>query len=130
MSIFNSSTSGIPNPPELGSIDLQHNVGYLAGCALVLGFSALQFVQARKRDIAVPAVGPAGWLTSYYGALKFITSSRAMLQEGYDKFKSRTFKVPQMRHWLVVVNTPELIDEVRRAPDNKLSFMEATRDSI
>ncbi|EJD07780.1 cytochrome P450 [Fomitiporia mediterranea MF3/22] len=88
------------------------------------------FLTRSSSKIAVPAVGPAGWLTSYYGALKFITSSRAMLQEGYDKFKSRTFKVPQMRHWLVVVNTPELIDEVRRAPDNKLSFMEATRDSI
>ncbi|EJC99414.1 uncharacterized protein FOMMEDRAFT_32745, partial [Fomitiporia mediterranea MF3/22] len=77
---------------------------------------------------AIPAVCPAGLLTSYYGAMNFITNARAMLQEGYDKFKSRTFKVPQMRRWLVIVNTPELIDEVSRAPEDRLSFVEGTRE--
>lgn len=41
------------------------------------------------------------------------------------KYKGETFKIPMIDHWEVVVSKPELIDEVRKAPDDKLSFYAA-----
>lgn len=90
-------------------------------------------------QIAVPIVGASGRLTSYYGAYKFFLNARSMLEEGYAKvsvpayarevscsslykYKGETFKVPRISTWEVVVSKPELIDEVRKAPDNVLSF--------
>ncbi|KAL5483395.1 hypothetical protein ACEPAI_8626 [Sanghuangporus weigelae] len=131
MSSFASNGTSVFTSLHAGSsLDIRDSMSYLVSGAAVLGFSALQYLQARKRNVDVPAVGPSGWLTSYYGALKYILGARPMLQEGYEKYKARTFKVPELRRWLVVVNTPELIDEVRKAPDDKLSFLEAVRDLI
>ena len=41
------------------------------------------------------------------------------------QFKGKTFKVPQYDRWVVIVSSPELIEEVRRAPENLLSFTDA-----
>ncbi|KAL5522640.1 hypothetical protein ACEPAG_8658 [Sanghuangporus baumii] len=99
----------------------------LSGAAVALLLVA-QYVHARKKDINVPTVGPSGRLTSYLGAIRLLIDARETLQEGYRKYS--TFKIPQLYGWLVVVNTPELIEEVRKAPDDKLSFIEATEDNL
>lgn len=74
----------------------------VAGAALLV-ISTIHYYNLRKRDvsnnfvlllllqttkilqISVPAVGPSGRFTSYYGAIKFLFSARAMLREGYTK---------------------------------------------
>lgn len=74
-----------------------------------------------------------------------------MLQQGYDTVRDRTpsfvvrranrcpiellprnlnhlqhkngvFKVPEIERWHVIVTKPELVEEVRKAPDDALSF--------
>ncbi|KAI5118158.1 hypothetical protein M0805_005780 [Coniferiporia weirii] len=128
MSFYN--LTAVAPPPEGLLLGLQDNKGYVVSCAAIVFYSALQYLNARKRDIAVPAVGPSGRLSSYYGAIKFLIGARAMLEEGYRKNKSRTFKVPELARWMVIVSSPELIEEVRKAPDDKLSFLEALDDTL
>ncbi|EJD00067.1 cytochrome P450 [Fomitiporia mediterranea MF3/22] len=98
------------------------------GAVIVLFSAAVQYLQAKKKHVNVPAIGPSGTLTSYFGALRLVKHAREMLDEGYRK--CTTFKIPMFDRWMVVVNTPELIEEVRRAPDDKLSFMESTEESL
>ncbi|KAI5119872.1 hypothetical protein M0805_008543 [Coniferiporia weirii] len=121
-------TAAVPSFERSLLLGLQGNMGYVVSCAAIIFYSCLQYFNAKKRDIAVPAVGPLGRLTSYYGAIKFFTSAREMLEEGYNKYGSRTFKLPQMGRWIVVLSSPELMEEIRRAPDDKLSHEEVLED--
>lgn len=41
------------------------------------------------------------------------------------QYKGRVFKIPHLMGWHVLVSTPELIEELRRAPDEVLSFEHA-----
>ncbi|KAI9461746.1 cytochrome P450 [Boletus coccyginus] len=78
----------------------------------------------------IPSVGPSGPLLSYYGAAKFILHARSMVQQGYDLHKDKFFKVPMMDRWMVVLTGPELVEELRKIPDDKLSFDHAMRDVL
>lgn len=40
----------------------------------------------------------------------------------------KTFKIPTLDKWMVIVNTPELIEEIQKAPDHVLSFEAAVDD--
>lgn len=50
------------------------------------------------------------------------------MQEGYDKYKGQIFKVANLNHWLIVVSGPHLIEELRQAPDDELSFSEGINE--
>ncbi|KAF8560196.1 cytochrome P450 [Imleria badia] len=78
----------------------------------------------------IPAVGPSGPILSYYGAAKFILHARSMVQQGYDLYKDKFFRVPMMDRWMVVLTGPELVEELRKIPDDKLSFDHAMRDIL
>ncbi|CAL1702998.1 unnamed protein product [Somion occarium] len=78
----------------------------------------------------IPAVTPTAPILSFYGVFKYFTHSREMIQEGYDKYKGRAFKIPEVFRWMVIVTGPKLIEELRKAPDDTLSFEEATRESL
>ncbi|PAV15330.1 cytochrome P450 [Pyrrhoderma noxium] len=83
-----------------------------------------------KKSINVPAIGPENWFLSFWGAREYLKNDRKMLQEGYKKYKERTFKVPQYDRWLVVVNSPKLVNEIRLAPDHILSISEGTDEQF
>ena len=42
------------------------------------------------------------------------------------QYKGGVFKVPAIDRWIVVVSGPELIDELRKMPDEMVSFELAT----
>jgi hypothetical protein len=48
----------------------------------------------------------------------------------YRKFKYRgsAFKVPNLSRWLVVVSGPQMIDDIRQASDDQMSFGEAVAE--
>ncbi|KAL4070778.1 cytochrome P450 [Scleroderma citrinum] len=79
---------------------------------------------------AIPSVGPSGHLSSYYGAARFILHAKSMIQEGYDQYKDGFFKVPMMNRWVVVITGPRLLEELRKIPDERLSFDHAMRDLL
>ncbi|KAH9942847.1 cytochrome P450 [Amylocystis lapponica] len=53
-----------------------------------------------------------------------------MLAEGFEKHRDSVFKIAMPDRWLVVVNGPKLIDELRRLPDDQMSFHEAADDTL
>lgn len=48
-----------------------------------------------------------------------------MVQEGVRKYQSAVFRVPFMDKWIVVISDPRLINDVRQARDDELSFYKA-----
>ncbi|RPD64607.1 cytochrome P450 [Lentinus tigrinus ALCF2SS1-7] len=93
----------------------------------LLGFLVLFCLWRWKRDPlnAIPtAGGPSAPLLSYIGGFRFRTHSHEMVQEGYNKYGSSVFKVAMLHQWLVCLNGPEFVDQVRKAPESVISSME------
>ncbi|EKM60083.1 uncharacterized protein PHACADRAFT_206285 [Phanerochaete carnosa HHB-10118-sp] len=95
---------------------------------LILLGTALYFLNWLKEN--VPALGPTAPLLSYWGACKFMTNCQEMLAEGHTKFGGRPFRMATFRHWQYIVSDPKLLDELRRAPDDELSFVEAVSEAL
>ncbi|KAI0640078.1 cytochrome P450 [Trametes polyzona] len=74
---------------------------------------------------SIPTVGgPDLPLLSYRGAFKWLRHGKEMLQEGYDKYHGSTFKVAMLDRWLVIASGLDLVEEVRRRPDDELNNLE------
>ncbi|KAL5522639.1 hypothetical protein ACEPAG_8657 [Sanghuangporus baumii] len=125
---LNASVFSFPATSDLLHAEIKDNLSLILTGIAALFLSILQYLEIRKKDVNVPAVGPSGRLSSYIGAIKMVAKTRQMLEEGYRKYS--TFKLPMFNRWLVIVNTPELIEEIRKAPDDKVSFIEATEDTL
>ncbi|KAJ8586523.1 cytochrome P450 [Rhizopogon salebrosus TDB-379] len=79
---------------------------------------------------AIPAIGPSGALSSWFGAIRFIFDAPAMVQEGYQMHKGDMFRVPLIDKWVVVLTGPRLVEELRKVPEEDLSFDHAVRDLL
>lgn len=44
------------------------------------------------------------------------------------QYKSGIFKVPNIGGWMVVLTSGKLVEELRQATDNELSFMDAVKE--
>ncbi|KAF5369084.1 hypothetical protein D9758_002904 [Tetrapyrgos nigripes] len=98
-------------------------VAMLGAVVILLNFFD-SYRRARKLD-GIPTVGPSGIFSSYIGAWRLFREGRKMVQEGYDKYHGGAFRVPMLNHWQVVVTSPEMINDIKRAPNDVLSFMGA-----
>ncbi|KAF8503961.1 cytochrome P450, partial [Gautieria morchelliformis] len=78
---------------------------------------------------SIPAIGRTG-LFSYLDAMQFAKHGQDLLMEGYAKYQHGIFRVPDKRRWQIVVSGPQFIDELRRAPDDILSFPGATEETL
>lgn len=87
------------------------------------------WVERRQLD-KIPTVGPSGALSSYLGVYNLVFNGRDMIQKGYNKYRGGMFKIPGISKWTIVVAGPNMVDELRRAPDDLLSSMEAAADLI
>ena len=110
----------------------------------MLTFSA-DFRFRRQLD-TIPTVGSSSWLGSWWAGLKSMTNAVDVIQEGYEKaslelrtfrpclfavfqHKSAPFKVATLYQWIVIFGSREHVEEVRRAPDDALSFTDAMHDA-
>jgi len=48
-----------------------------------------------------------------------------MIQEGYTKYKGKAFKIGHLYGWAIVVSGSQLIEDIKNAPDDQLSTVEA-----
>ncbi|KAJ3556910.1 hypothetical protein NP233_g11872 [Leucocoprinus birnbaumii] len=93
------------------------------GMVFCLGYGLIRYVNAKRSPLnAIPTVGYSGILTSYITAFQWSTKGRDLIQEGYDKYPGRAFKVATISKWVVVLNGPQHVDDVRKAPEDVLSF--------
>ncbi|KAF8491192.1 cytochrome P450 [Russula emetica] len=75
---------------------------------------------------AIPTVGFPDPILSYFSALQFNFDGVRMLREGYKNTRPGLFKIANFRRWMVLVVGSELLDDIRRAPDDVLSMIEPT----
>ena len=76
----------------------------------------------------IPVVGASGALSSYAGARTFQQHAKEIIQEGVEKYPGSVFRVPTMDGWMVVVSGHQLVDELRAAREDELSFREAVEE--
>ncbi|RDX42959.1 cytochrome P450 [Lentinus brumalis] len=101
----------------------------LTGLAIVL---AIYLVRWRMNPLhAIPTLGGTSLPgLSYLTALHFMRNAKDIINEGYGRFYNSAYKVALPDKWLVVVSGPKMIDELRRRPDEELSFLEGIEDTI
>ncbi|KAL0564401.1 hypothetical protein V5O48_017644 [Marasmius crinis-equi] len=95
---------------------------------------------ARNKLASIPALN--SWPTSnplwlrlpflaeYYIAWRFFVDSRVLIEEGCRKYPSTPFKVPTFEGWLVILNGPEALEDIRKATDEDFSVLLAINDSL
>ncbi|KAK7460911.1 hypothetical protein VKT23_008839 [Stygiomarasmius scandens] len=115
--------------PEL---ELKSSITYaLLGIFATLVVTKIIRVRAEQAKLdAIPTIGPQGLFGSYLGALKYLSHGRQMVEEGYYKYPGGAFKVPLIDRWLVFVNGSKMVDDIRRAADEELSFPDAVLESL
>ncbi|KAG6866486.1 hypothetical protein C0991_003030 [Blastosporella zonata] len=84
----------------------------------------------RRLISKIPTIGESGILSSYRGSRKFLFNSREMIQEGYAKYRGHAFKIAGISKWTVFISGNQMIDDLRKAPDDHISFTEAAAESI
>ncbi|KAI0774403.1 cytochrome P450 [Fomes fomentarius] len=67
---------------------------------------------------------------SYLAAFNFFRNGKALIEEGYQKYHNSAFKVATLDQWLVIVSGSKMVDELRRRPDEELSFTEGVEDIV
>ncbi|KAA1468096.1 cytochrome P450 [Dentipellis sp. KUC8613] len=101
-------------------------VGVLVVCCVIL-----KWYRARNSRLDfIPTVGFSNPILSYISAYKYVFDSVRMMQEGYDKYKGGLFKMARLDDWVVVATGVEQVDDIRKAPDDVLSFSEAVSRSL
>jgi cytochrome P450 len=120
---------------DLSNWSAVENSRYLYGLASAVVFLYTLWILVhsgpRRSTLGnIPSVGPDGLLFSYLGAFKWLTNAKQMMREGYNKYKGTPFKVANINRWLVVVSSPKLVEELRKAEDDELSFMEAMVEEL
>jgi cytochrome P450 len=96
-------------------------------------FVAYLFASWYRRDPlldAIPTVGYSDPILSYLSALRFKFNGVPLLKHGYEKARSGkgVFKIAGLRKWIILVSKPELIEDIKKAPDDILSIRERLRD--
>ena len=106
----------------------------------------------RSQLEAIPVVGFSHPILSYFSALRFIFDGVPMLKYGYEKVNASVFyhmvalfgaglmlrsvsqtrpglfRIARLRRWMVLASGPELIEDVRKAPENVLSMSAANNE--
>jgi len=99
-------------------------VSFLAGFFVVVSLFISWYLRGDPLLDAIPTVGFSDPILSYFSALKFNFDGIRMLKDGYEKTSPGLFKIATFRRWMVLAAGPELIEDIRRAPDNVLSMRE------
>ncbi|KAF7368811.1 Cytochrome P450 [Mycena venus] len=87
--------------------------------ALFVGVVVLIHFKRSSLDY-IPAMGPSRPIPSYRGALDYLRDAPRIIQAGYNQHKS-IFRVPYLDKWVVVLCSPELINDLRKAREEDLS---------
>ncbi|KAF8844182.1 cytochrome P450 [Paxillus ammoniavirescens] len=118
----------VPALPVLALPDGVQGTYVLAG--IVVAAFVLAKLSKRQNLDAIPTVGCSTWLGSWWASIKYLTKGADIIRGGYEKHKGTPFKVADLYRWTVVVSGPQLVEEVRKASDDELSFAEAANENL
>ncbi|KAF5382328.1 hypothetical protein D9757_008447 [Collybiopsis confluens] len=103
------------------------------GAIFLVTILVRKYLRWRSRMVklnAIPAVGNSGTFSSYISARRFKDHAVEIIQEGYEKYPGQAFRVPLPDGWQVIVSGEEMIEDVKKASDSDLSFMEAVTETL
>ncbi|KAJ3559201.1 hypothetical protein NM688_g483 [Phlebia brevispora] len=95
-----------------------------------IGLALLWHRDNKRKFKGVPSIGYENYFLSWLTGFRLLTHANEMMQEGYDKYKGRSFKIPELDRWRLMITGRAQIEELRRAPDEVFSFDEATNESL
>ncbi|PCH34304.1 cytochrome P450 [Wolfiporia cocos MD-104 SS10] len=99
--------------------------------ALGLVLAVLYYFHRRTNPLySIPSLVPSAPLISYVGAVIYAKNARKLLQEGYEKYKGSAFRIPMLDRWVVVVCGATMAEELRKMPDDQMSFIEAAEELV
>ncbi|KAK7446289.1 hypothetical protein VKT23_014495 [Stygiomarasmius scandens] len=94
-------------------------------------FSKLLRAQMEMAKLeGIPTVGSNGFWSSLWGGVHYVKHAREVVKEGYDKYHGRLFKVRIPDRWAIIATGPDLLNDIKKAPDDVLSFDEAINESL
>ncbi|KZV74109.1 cytochrome P450 [Peniophora sp. CONT] len=107
------------------------NIPLLYAVAGVISlYVAVQLFQDRHLR-GIPAVGYTLPILNWITGVQYIFNARGLIQEGYEKHQSAgIFRIPAHDGWIIVVTSPQLVEQVRRAPDDTLFFEKAVQQTL
>ncbi|KAI9511438.1 cytochrome P450 [Russula earlei] len=79
---------------------------------------------------AIPTVGFSDPILSYISAIRYYIDGVRMLKEGYQKARPGLFKIATLKTWMVLPASQELVEDIRKAPDDVLSQHEPLEEFI
>ncbi|KAI0292771.1 cytochrome P450 [Russula brevipes] len=103
---------------------------FLAG---LLALVSLLVSWYRKRDPLLDAIHTVGFsdpILSYFSFFRYNFDGIRMLKEGYEKAKPGLFKIAMHRGWMVLPAGTELVEDIRKAPDDLLSHHEPLEEFL
>ncbi|KAF8844183.1 cytochrome P450 [Paxillus ammoniavirescens] len=118
----------VPAFPVLTLPDAVQGTYGLAG--IVAAAFVLAKLSKRPNLDAIPTVGSSTWLGSWWASIEYLTKGADIIRGGYEKHKGAPFKVADLYRWTVVVSGLQFVEDLRKAPDDELSFLEATNDNL
>ncbi|TFK88883.1 cytochrome P450 [Polyporus arcularius HHB13444] len=100
--------------------------------ALFAVFAAVYLFRWRSDPLShIPTIGgPSAPILSYWSTVNFFRKPKALLREGYQRFHGSVFKVALIGQWMVVVSGPKMVDELRKRPDEEMSFIEGVEETL
>ncbi|KAF8504637.1 cytochrome P450 [Russula emetica] len=100
----------------------------MADESLFTGWSSSMHHPSRLE--AIPTVGFSDPILSYFSALRFFFDGVRMLKEGYESAGPGLFKVATLSGWMVLPTNSELVEDIRKAPEEILSHEEPTDEFL
>ncbi|PPQ77969.1 hypothetical protein CVT26_005274 [Gymnopilus dilepis] len=101
---------------------------FTASLALYLAWKCFNSETRKLRHI--PTVGSSGIISSYFSALRFLRHGREFIHEGHTKYYGTAFKVPTMSKYLVLVSGSQMLEDIKQAKDDHLSFEDAAAETV
>ncbi|KAF8662095.1 hypothetical protein AX16_001205 [Volvariella volvacea WC 439] len=84
----------------------------------------------RTSHPTIPTIGYSNRLLSYISGFRLITHFRDLVQEGYEKYPNTLYKIPTVVKWEVIANGVDMVNDMRKARDDQLSFNSASIDNL
>ncbi|KAJ4468686.1 cytochrome P450 [Lentinula edodes] len=122
---MSSSVTSVSSPYSLGFL--------VVGLAWVFWILLPKYVHWRSRVAmlnAIPTVGPTGFLSGFVGTYRFFTNAKDILQEGYEKYPNRIFKVALVDRWAIIAPGRMMVEDLMKATDDQLSMIEAAAETL
>ncbi|KAH6912146.1 cytochrome P450 [Coprinopsis sp. MPI-PUGE-AT-0042] len=101
--------------------------------ASLIGYQWLLFQITKWKVRDIPTIGGDGFISHYLTARKFAEDGHRMIEEGYAKYPGRAFKIATFatnNRWLIVCNGPSMLDDIRKASEEQLSFSDASLELL